>query len=49
MNIVGQKERATQDRLVQLFQSGLGYAYLGNRGERGGMHLSQLVDASTTL
>lgn len=36
MNIVGQKERATQNRLVNLFQSTLGYDYLGNWEERAG-------------
>ncbi|MET4694494.1 type I restriction endonuclease subunit R [Endozoicomonas lisbonensis] len=30
MNTVGQKERATQDRVVQLFQDHLDYGYLGN-------------------
>lgn len=27
---VGQRERATQDRVVTLFQHALGYEYLGN-------------------
>lgn len=27
---VGQRERATQDRVVALFQHALGYEYLGN-------------------
>lgn len=30
MNAVGQIERATQNRLIQLFQTQLGYEYLGN-------------------
>ncbi|PZV14904.1 MAG: restriction endonuclease subunit R [Leptolyngbya sp.] len=30
MNTVGQRERATQNRVVQLFQTHLGYRYLGN-------------------
>lgn len=30
MSIVGQKEKATQERVIQLFQSQLGYTYLGN-------------------
>ncbi|MCX2781098.1 type I restriction endonuclease subunit R [Microbulbifer thermotolerans] len=30
MSNVGQRERATQDRLVQFFQQKLGYRYLGN-------------------
>ena len=30
MSTVGQKERATQDRVVQLFQDHLDYGYLGN-------------------
>ncbi|MGI9282841.1 MAG: type I restriction endonuclease subunit R [Endozoicomonas sp.] len=30
MNSVGQKERATQDRVVRLFQDHLDYGYLGN-------------------
>jgi len=36
MNTVGQKERATQNRVVQLFQKQLGYRYLGNWLEREG-------------
>ena len=30
MSKVGQKERATQNRIVQLFQQQLKYDYLGN-------------------
>ncbi|MEO0373747.1 MAG: HsdR family type I site-specific deoxyribonuclease [Cyanobacteria bacterium P01_A01_bin.17] len=30
MSTVGQRERVTQNRVVQLFQTQLGYAYLGN-------------------
>jgi len=30
MNTIGKPERATQNRVVQLFQSELGYSYLGN-------------------
>lgn len=30
MSTVGQRERATQDRVVKLFQDTLGYTYLGN-------------------
>ena len=30
MSTVGQRERATQDRVVALFRDALGYAYLGN-------------------
>ena len=30
MSTVGQKERATQDRIVELFRQKLGYRYLGN-------------------
>jgi type I restriction enzyme R subunit len=36
LNSVGQIERATQDRVVQLFQSTLGYRYLGNWRDRVG-------------
>jgi type I restriction enzyme R subunit len=34
MSTVGQKERATQNRVVKLFSSTLKYAYLGNWEER---------------
>jgi type I restriction enzyme R subunit len=34
MSTVGQKEKATQQRVVTLFQQALGYAYLGNWIER---------------
>lgn len=34
MSTVGQRERATQNRLVKLFQTQLGYEYLGNWEER---------------
>ncbi len=36
MSTVGQKERATQARIIQLFRDRLGYTYLGNweKGER---------------
>jgi type I restriction enzyme R subunit len=36
MDIVGQKERKTQQRVVKLFRETLGYAYLGNLEERAG-------------
>lgn len=36
MNTVGQIERATQNRVVKLFQKQLGYSYLGNWEEREG-------------
>ena len=36
MNEVGQIERLTQNRIVQLFQQQLGYTYLGNWEEREG-------------
>ena len=36
MNDIGQKERATQNRVVKLFRETLGYAYLGNWEEREG-------------
>jgi type I restriction enzyme, R subunit len=36
MSKVGQIERATQNRIVQLFQQQLGYVYLGNWEEREG-------------
>ena len=36
MNEVGQIERATQDRVVKLFQKQLGYSYLGKWEEREG-------------
>ena len=35
MSNVGQRERATQDRLVQFFQQELGYRYPGNWEYRG--------------
>ncbi len=34
MSTIGQKERATQNRVVKLFRETLGYAYLGNWEER---------------
>ena len=34
MSLVGQKERATQNRVVKLFQDHLGYSYLGDWHER---------------
>lgn len=34
MSIVGQRERATQNRIVQFFQTDLGYRYLGDWRER---------------
>lgn len=36
MNAIGQRERATQDRVVALFRHALGYAYLGNWQHRDG-------------
>ncbi len=36
MSKVGQKERATQNRIVQLFQEQLNYTYIGNWEERDG-------------
>ena len=36
MNIVGANERSGQNRIVQLFQTQLGYTYLGNWEEREG-------------
>lgn len=36
MSIVGQRERATQQRLIQFFQQDLGYRYLGREVEREG-------------
>jgi type I restriction enzyme R subunit len=36
MSTVGQRERATQNRVVGLFRRQLGYAYLGNWAERAG-------------
>lgn len=34
MSTVGQRERATQNRIIQLFQKHLGYRYLGNWQDR---------------
>jgi len=34
MSNVGQRERATQNRIVGLFQNELGYRYLGDRHDR---------------
>jgi type I restriction enzyme R subunit len=34
MNKIGQLERETQNRVVQLFQQQLGYHYLGNWQDR---------------
>jgi len=35
MSTVGQRERATQERVIRLFQDHLNYAYLGNWTDRG--------------
>ncbi len=34
MSTVGQRERATQERVIRLFQDHLNYAYLGNWTDR---------------
>jgi len=34
MTTVGQRERATPNRIVQLFQHSLNYCYLGNWADR---------------
>ena len=34
MSTIGQKERATQDRVVKLFQNQLGYEYYGDWQDR---------------
>jgi type I restriction enzyme R subunit len=34
MSVVGQKERATQNRIIQFFQTDLGYRYLGDWQDR---------------
>ena len=34
MSTVGQRERATQERVIRLFQDHLNYAYLGNWADR---------------
>ncbi|WP_192903098.1 hypothetical protein [Photorhabdus khanii] len=34
MSVVGQREKATQDRLISFFQRDLGYRYLGNWQDR---------------
>ncbi len=36
MNTVGQKERATQDQVIELFRDELGYDYLGSWADRAG-------------
>ena len=39
MNLTGQIERATQNRVLQLFKTQLQYRYLGNWEERGGSNI----------
>lgn len=34
MGLVGQRERTTQNRIVQFFQNDLGYRYLGDWQDR---------------
>jgi type I restriction enzyme R subunit len=41
MNSIGQIERATQNRVVQLFKTQLQYRYLGNWEERGGSNIEE--------
>ncbi len=36
MNTIGQIERITQNRVIELFQEELGYTYLGNWKDRVG-------------
>lgn len=46
MNLIGQPERATQDRVLALFRDQLGYRYLGDWSERAGN--SHVEDALLT-
>lgn len=41
--MIGQRERATQTRVVQFFRDALGYSYLGNWEERGGENVEELL------
>lgn len=43
MSLIGQKERPTQNRVVQLFKKNLQYRYLGNWEERGGSNLEETL------
>lgn len=44
MNTIGQRERETQKRVVQLFHKELGYRYLGNwRDREGNSHLEEAI------
>ncbi len=43
MSQVGQRERATQNRLVAFFQNELGYRYLGNWHDRVGNKNMKLI------
>ena len=40
---VGEIERQTQNRVVDLFQTALGYRYLGNWEERGGHNVEEEI------
>lgn len=46
MSTVGQKEQATQNRLVQLFQNHLNYEYLGNWEKRKNNHFAIAEEVS---
>lgn len=49
MNSIGQIERATQNRVVQLFTTQLQYRYLGNWEERGGSNIEEDILRSYLL
>ncbi|TAK21450.1 MAG: HsdR family type I site-specific deoxyribonuclease [Chloroflexota bacterium] len=49
MNVVGALERATQDRVIRLFQDELGYRYLGSRAHRDGNSNIEEADLTAWL
>ena len=46
MNIIGQNERATQNRVIALFRDQLDYSYLGDWSDRSGNSGSSSSDYS---
>jgi predicted metal-dependent hydrolase len=47
MSTVGQRERATQERVIRLFQDHLNYTYLGNWTDRNNNRMTLYVQPGT--